>query len=198
MNDFTYTIIDYINNSVRNSSMKPFNLGGITGSGGGTGTPPGGYVGYLPQTRVAYDLSEEETLDIPVSGVSLLDNLNHIRYRVNVLEESNTRIRTYTWVLNNPIVGGIPGPRMAELHTVTRVDGFVTMDTSVDFNIEERYPPASGGTDIFSSEVNVVTSGGYSTDVSNSILAEGTWLWLDISNVTGTPGRLAVTLVCEV
>ena len=83
-NDFSYTILEYINNAVRNTSIRPLNLGGIAASGGGSGTPPGGFVGYLPQTRVAYDLSE--STDITASG-SLLDNLNHMRYRIASVEE---------------------------------------------------------------------------------------------------------------
>jgi len=85
-NDFSYTILEYINNAIRNSAIKPFNLGGVSASGGGSGTPPGGYVGYLPQTRVAYDLSEATSSGLPASGWSLLDNLNHIRYDILTLE----------------------------------------------------------------------------------------------------------------
>jgi len=85
-NDFSYTILEYINNAIRNSAIKPFNLGGVSASGGGSGTPPGGYVGYLPQTRVAYDLSEATSSGLPTSGWSLLDNLNHIRYDILTLE----------------------------------------------------------------------------------------------------------------
>jgi len=59
-------------------------LGGGSGEGGGTGTPPGGFVG----TRVAFDNTEESSLDIPsgilpYSGASLLDNLNRIRYWID-------------------------------------------------------------------------------------------------------------------
>jgi len=82
-NDFSYTILEYINNAVRNTLIRPLNLGGISASGGGSGTPPGGFVGYLPQTRVGYDLSEIASNGLPVSGWSLLDNLNHIRYDID-------------------------------------------------------------------------------------------------------------------
>lgn len=60
-------------------------LGGATGSGGGSGGPPGGFIGWLPQTRVAYDLSELATDYTPPSGASLVDNLNHIRYSILTL-----------------------------------------------------------------------------------------------------------------
>jgi len=87
-NDFSYTILEYINNAIRNNSIHPLNLGGISSSGGGSGTPPGGFVGYLPQTRVGYDLSEVTSSGLPASGWSLLDNLNHIRYDILAIETS--------------------------------------------------------------------------------------------------------------
>jgi hypothetical protein len=74
------TIIELINNAIRNTSARPLILGGTSGSGGGGGGPTGGFVGYLPQIRVAYDYSELAASGLPVSGWSLLDNLNHIRY----------------------------------------------------------------------------------------------------------------------
>jgi len=60
-------------------------LGGTSGSGGGSGGPPGGVVGQLIQTKVAYDTTEAE---IETGSTSLVDNLNHIRYRINVMEET--------------------------------------------------------------------------------------------------------------
>lgn len=67
---------------------RPLFLGGVSASGGGAGSPPGGYIGYLPQTRVAFDETEAETDFIPISGSSLLDNLNRIRFRIKNLEEN--------------------------------------------------------------------------------------------------------------
>jgi len=45
------------------------------------GGPPGGFIGYLPQTRVTYDYSELKASGI-ASSPTLLDNLNHIRYKL--------------------------------------------------------------------------------------------------------------------
>jgi hypothetical protein len=77
-----YDLINTIRNQVR---ATPMYLGGITASGGGTGGPPGGFVGSLPQTRVTFDLSESASNAIP-SGASLVHNLNRIRYRIAQLE----------------------------------------------------------------------------------------------------------------
>ena len=74
-------IIDLINSAQRNANLRPLNLGGTSSPYGGTGGPPGGIVGVLPQTKVAYD--ESELAAITTSGTpSLLDNLNHIRYEI--------------------------------------------------------------------------------------------------------------------
>jgi len=82
---FDYTIIDAINNAMRAVKASPLVLGGVASSGGGAGGPVGGFVGKLPQSRVTYDLSELASSGISVSG-SLVDNLNHIRYRLGVIE----------------------------------------------------------------------------------------------------------------
>lgn len=62
-------------------------LGGTSGSGGGSGGPPGGFIGQLAQRYSTYDLSEAATLS---GSGSLVDNLNHIRYRVQSLEETSS------------------------------------------------------------------------------------------------------------
>lgn len=90
--DLSKTIIELLEGTSKNLKAQPLNLGGFGGGAGGVGSPPGGYIGWLPQTRVAYDEVEAATLATnpsgfnPPSGWSLLDNLNHIRYRLNTLE----------------------------------------------------------------------------------------------------------------
>ena len=95
MSRFEQTFFGYFDNLKRQMMVTPLNLGGIRASGGGGGGPPGGFIGLLPQTRVAYDKSEIALSGFPFnpynpSGVmvsgSLLDNLNHIRYRLQILE----------------------------------------------------------------------------------------------------------------
>ena len=109
-----YVLLDMIQSSQRTIRSAPMNLGGIPGSGGGEGAPPGGFIGWLPQTRVAYDTDEYASLDTP-SGGSLLDNLNHIRYRLGAVEtlagkitvvDSNTPA-TYTSVDTIYFSGGV-------------------------------------------------------------------------------------------
>lgn len=80
------TILGLIEDASRNLRVQPLNLGGISGTGGGQGGPAAGFIGWLVQTRVAYDETEAATLATPASGMSLVDNLNHIRYRLGTLE----------------------------------------------------------------------------------------------------------------
>lgn len=74
-------------------------LGGIAGEDGGTGSPLAGTAGKLSQRYVCYDTTEAETLT--TSGdPSLLDNLNHIRYRVATLESGIST--TFLELLDTP------------------------------------------------------------------------------------------------
>ena len=96
MEKFSFTVLDLLDQAARNIKTTPLNLGGVGGTGGGVGGPPGGFIGQLPQYRVAYDTLEAATLNtLPsgltgISGWSLVDNLNHIRYRLDVLESGGS------------------------------------------------------------------------------------------------------------
>jgi len=100
-----YTILDYLQ---RNISSKPIVLGGYGGAGGGSGLPPGGFIGQLSQNRVTYDTLELATDATASSGQSLVDNLNHIRYDIELLasgqnlrfEEDDVEIASGIQILN--------------------------------------------------------------------------------------------------
>ena len=76
----------------QNWFSSPINLGGGSGPDGGSGIPIGDLLGQLIQSKVAFDTTEAESLDIPESGASLVTNLNRIRASKNpkivVLDES--------------------------------------------------------------------------------------------------------------
>lgn len=83
------------------------NLGGVPGSGGGSGGPPGGFYGQLIQSQVAYDTTEAAVAGGPVaSGWSLVDNLNHLRYLLNtknpslIVQDESTQVASGVTVLN--------------------------------------------------------------------------------------------------
>lgn len=83
-----FAYIEQIKNQIR---AQPLNLGGVSTGGGG---PAGGYVGYLPQSKVSFDIDELEEYPSVInpsglpSGISLVTNLNRIRYRLGVLEDA--------------------------------------------------------------------------------------------------------------
>lgn len=83
--EYEFTIIEEINGALRKNMAQPLQLGGISGPDGGTGGPPGGFIGLLPQTKITYDETEAATL-VTVESGNLVDNLNHIRYRLNEVE----------------------------------------------------------------------------------------------------------------
>lgn len=79
-------LFEYLSSMQAYNNARPVNLGGTSGPGGGGGGPPGGFLGQLPQVRVAYDTTESGSLYTPPSGMSIVTNLNHIRGRITVLE----------------------------------------------------------------------------------------------------------------
>lgn len=115
------------------------------------------------------------------------------------LQGLGSNIRTFTWVVQVPIVGGVLGPRLKEAHTVTRIDSYISYITSSSgisskYNIEERTSIGSSGTNILSSEQISTASGVESTSFAHENLEEDSWLYLDISEINGTPDQLVVTI----
>ena len=85
MGQFERTFFDYFQTMKRLLDVRPHSLGGFASSGAGSGGPPGGFRGYLPQSRVTYDKLETATLS---GSTSLYDNLNHIRHDVGVINRA--------------------------------------------------------------------------------------------------------------
>jgi len=107
-------------------------------------------------------------------------------------------VRIFSWIIQTPATGGIPGPRMKQAVTCTRLDAFVTAATSATFNIEERTAIGSAGTNILASDMVADVTGETMTDFSNAGIAADNWLWVDIASAVGTPGYLEITLSCTV
>lgn len=92
---FERNFFQYFENLNRRLRIQPLMLGGVATSGGGSGGPPGGFIGMLPQSRITYDKLEAATPTTPSgytapSGATLVDNLNHIRNRLEIIEVSGT------------------------------------------------------------------------------------------------------------
>jgi len=96
--DFERRIESMVTNRINANSIKPLTLGGVAGPSGGVGSPIGSFIGQLSQVYITYDTTEA-AIDTPSplpSGISLVTNLNKIRYdisqvdsRVTVLEETS-------------------------------------------------------------------------------------------------------------
>lgn len=84
---FENELFSLLSNVKQIVKTQPLCLGGYSGENGGGGGPPAGFIGQLPQNRITYD-----TTEAAISGTStapsLVDNLNHIRYRIKLLEDS--------------------------------------------------------------------------------------------------------------
>jgi len=87
--EFPNTLIEILEAYRVRWSVSPIYLGGSQGSSGGTGTPPGGFIGQLIQSRVTYDTTELAS-SATSGSPSLVDNLNHIRARLADLESGAT------------------------------------------------------------------------------------------------------------
>jgi hypothetical protein len=85
---FAETLEQRLLNLKRQIEIAPIVLGGVAASGGGLPGRPGGFLGRLPQGRVTYDYSEL-ALSGSAGSPTLLDNLNHIRYRLAVVESAS-------------------------------------------------------------------------------------------------------------
>jgi len=80
---YEHKFFEYLEDLKRFLLAQPLNLGG-TVSSGSFGRPTG-YIGYLPQTKVSYDPYEVASSGISATA-TLLDNMNHVRYRLDDLE----------------------------------------------------------------------------------------------------------------
>jgi len=79
--DFPAYLQELLERNRQITRIQPTHLGGSSGSDGGTGAPPGGFVGKLSQKYITYDSTEAETTSTG-SNSSIVDNLNHIRWRI--------------------------------------------------------------------------------------------------------------------
>jgi hypothetical protein len=83
--EYTQRVMDYIDAMLKRP--WPLVLGGIAGPGGGSGSPPGGVIGKLAQTRICYDTTEAATAG-STPAPSLVHNLNRIRHGIAMGDDS--------------------------------------------------------------------------------------------------------------
>jgi hypothetical protein len=108
--------------------------------------------------------------------------------------------KTYTWVVSNPTIGGIPGPRLSQLQNAVRLDYFVVggvRTPTLTFNIEDRPLNINPGTNLTTADSIALQGAVANLAISHPLLPVGDWLWLDIAGVTGSPTYFVVTLTTE-
>lgn len=183
------------------ASMQAFNklaimnLGGIEGPGGGSGGPPGGFIGQLPQSRVTYDTTESDAWSTPSSGRSLVHNLNRIRHRITVIEDEDILHQTILTFTGNLSVSSNPLKiynRFGKTQTITEVFLSVS-DSPVGANL--IVDVHKNGTTIFTNQSNrpvIVADGsttGYTTSIDVGSWAAGEYITAHIDQVgSTTPG----------
>lgn len=101
---------------------------------------------------------------------------------------------SYTWVIPTPAVQGYGGPKIPVAATVTEISSYVVGGTDCDFNIEERSACNSAGTNILAAEQTADANGTSATSFANASLAEDSYPWLDVSEITDAGDQLCVTL----
>ena len=107
-------------------------------------------------------------------------------------------IKTYTWVISSPAIGGVPGPFLVSNATVLRFDAYCVGGTSVSFNIEDRLTIGVAGTNIRSVDLTAYTFGGSAVSFIHPLIPQFHWFWLDISNVDGAVTDFVVTMAVSI
>lgn len=206
MKQFSQAFFKYIDEVKRANSLTPLILGGYSTDDGGTGGPPGGFVGLLPQTRVAYDITEAEisgfvaenpynASGVLISG-SLLDNLNHIRFRLGELEAVASEVSQDIFIVDGELSVLDKNSRFYNTTGVTRTINQVFLAVGTP-------PIGSGiivdihkdGTTIFTDQGNrpeIQISGytGFTTDIDVPSWSDNEYLTVHIDQVgSSTPGN---------
>jgi hypothetical protein len=101
---------------------------------------------------------------------------------------------------------GVPSPvagrgnwifRAKQPMKIIRISSCVKAATSVSFNIEVHATPTTSGTNALTADQVAITGGSNDTSIASPNVAEGDWLYIDLSAVSGSPAVLSVTITCQ-
>ena len=123
-------IFSLLENLKRDIKTQPLILGGSPTTSGTGGGPPGGIIGHLRQDKVSFDVIEAEDFTIPVSGMSLVTNLNRIRYRIAQLEDNPVAVNITVLENGTIISSGVEQINFVNASVVETVPGSVTVTCS--------------------------------------------------------------------
>jgi len=177
------------------NKLATLNLGGVSGPGGGSGGPPGGFIGLLPQSRITFDTTESSSDYYPPSGASLVHNLNRIRHRITVIEDEEIVHQTIFTTAGNLEVASNPlriYNKLGSTQTITEVFLSVS-DAPVGANIIVDIH--KNGTTIFTNQSNrpvILATGdttGYTINIDVNTWSDGEYLTAHVDQVgSTTPG----------
>ena len=122
-----------------------------------------------------------------------------------------TDVNSFTWIISDPDVGGIPGPKIWNNsagftgYDGLRIDSYISGGTDLTFNIQNRFTNEIlvSGTTVYTGTTTCLTLSSDSTEFQRGLtippysfptLINDTWLWLEITNITGLPDKLVITL----
>ena len=123
-------IFSLLENLKRDIKTQPLILGSSPTTSGTGGGPPGGIIGHLRQDKVSFDVIEAEDFTIPASGMSLVTNLNRIRYRIAQLEDNPVAVNITVLENGTIISSGVEQINFVNASVVETVPGSVTVTCS--------------------------------------------------------------------
>jgi hypothetical protein len=158
-------------------------IGPITTIPGPTGTGLGTIPAPNPITLPPLPIWTIPTIPIPTFPVISIPGLFG----------ANGTDKTYTWPIGSPAIGGIGGPRMPTNCYIKNVYAYIIGGTSAAFNLEIRQSPETPTTPLMTSDLTVSPGGTWGQNVFPApLLSVGSWLWVDINNVTGAVDTLVI------
>lgn len=140
----------------------------------------------------------------PVAGQVCFDTSKKLAYLWTGIEwvplgagPPPPQIKQFTFHAQSPLKGsGYVIARMYENLTVLRVDSHLSAGTSVSFNLEYRSSVNSSGTSITASPIIALPAGTLTNSFVYTMLPTDNWLYLAVTDISGSVGLLSVTVTC--
>jgi hypothetical protein len=154
----------------------------------------------ISNTASGVDATLSARVDSAVNAISVVSQaLSVVSQALSVVSAklSTATEDSYTWVIANPVTGGIPGPKLRVGQTAKRITGgTLSTGTTVTYNIEKRVglTAAGAGANLLSDDQVASLAGVDNTTMVASALTADSWLWVDISGTSGAPAALVITL----
>jgi hypothetical protein len=139
------------------------------------------------------DLLTRTALDIRKIGAAHSGSI--LMNPVNSQQAALNRLPSCTWTFAPVATGKVAGPYIAIAKSVILIAGGAVGGT-VTFNIELHTADfQTAGSDLMASDLAVDSTGEIQTAMALYDIPTGCWIWLDISDVTGTITQFSATLV---